>query len=90
MLDCRLLLIWRSISEAKNASLALANLLARCKSIRAPQYGQIFVFCPTAASSKPLHLLHSTINVMGIECASSERLFHTHPNNVMGERVFSE
>jgi hypothetical protein len=83
---CLLALILRSISEASNAFSAELTRLALCKSTRHPQYGHVRVFWLLAASNKPLHLLHSTMTVAVIQGPSSESLFHTRSDNVIGQR----
>jgi hypothetical protein len=54
------------VSDASKAFLADANLFARLSSTRAPQYGQVRVFCFSEASSKLPQLGHSTTIVVPI------------------------
>ena len=79
VLSCLSVLILRSISEAIMLLSATASRLALCRSTRAPQNGQVRDFWSTAASSSPLHWLHSMTYVMGIRV----RLFRkTFPHTV--------
>jgi len=66
VLFCLWTLSLRSIWDASNAFSAVAKHLVFCKKIWALQYGHVRVFWVLAASSKPLHRLHSSMTVAGI------------------------
>ena len=63
--------------EASNALLADATFCAHDRFTRAPQYGQVLVFCPFVVNIKPWHRGHFTMSV-GFISVLVPKAFSTH------------